>query len=225
MIVLFVTGLKQPKEITMKKFSKIIVGVFCALLLATSAFAADTAVKATNAPVAVTTTPSTGLSYLWEQPKVEDPSWVFAIGGSGATGLKGNSETAFGLNLQLGRTAQLLLPFEYGVRQSFSYASSTPQSACTIGGDDDSSTLFTTKLYADWTLLTYKKLDLFAGGNVGLTYGNTSPLWTAAPETGLRFWLKKDVAIEGRVEFPFDLNDGAKFQDAMTYTVGLKLRF
>ena len=34
----------------MKKFSKIIVGVFCALLLATSAFAADTADKDTLPP-------------------------------------------------------------------------------------------------------------------------------------------------------------------------------
>lgn len=47
----------------MKKFTKMIVGVFAALLLATSAFAADTAVKATNAPVAVETVkaPSTSL--------------------------------------------------------------------------------------------------------------------------------------------------------------------
>ena len=200
----------------MKKLSKVLVGVFCALLLATSAFAADTAVKAsTNAPVAVTTTPAdSGLTYLWHQPKVDDQQWTFMIGGGGATGLKSDSETAFGLNLQLGRTAQLLLPFEYGIRQSIGFATQ---------GED--TTLLTTKAYADWTLLSYKKVDLFAGGNVGLTYGNTSPLWTAAPETGLRFWLKKDVAIEGRVEFPFDLNDGAKFQDAMTYTVGLKLKF
>jgi hypothetical protein len=199
----------------MKKISRLIVGVFCALLLATSAFAADTAVKAsTNAPVAVTTTPATGFTYLLDQPKVDAPSWVFGVGGSGATGLNSDSETAFGLNLQLGRTAQLVLPFEYGVRQSIGFATE---------GED--TTLFTTKLYADWNLLSYKKVDLFAGGNVGLTYGNTSPLWTAAPETGLRFWLKKDVAIEGRLEFPFDIGDNAKFNDAMTYTIGLKVRF
>lgn len=49
---------------TMNKFTKTIVGVFCALLLVTSAItAADTAVKATNAPVAVETVsaPSTSL--------------------------------------------------------------------------------------------------------------------------------------------------------------------
>ena len=48
----------------MKKFTKMIVGVFCALLLVTSAYSADTAVKAsTNTPVAVQTVsvPATSL--------------------------------------------------------------------------------------------------------------------------------------------------------------------
>lgn len=200
----------------MNKIGKLFVGVLLAIGLVTSAFAADTAVKAsTNAPVAVTTTPAdSGLSLLWNQPKVDDQQWTFMIGGSGATGLKSDSETAFGLNLQLGRTTQLVLPFEFGVRQSVGFASE---------GED--TTLFTTKVYADWTLLSYKRLDLFAGGNIGATYGNTSPLWTAAPETGLRYWLKNDVGIEGRLEFPFDIGDNTKFQNAMTYTIGLKVKF
>lgn len=200
----------------MKKLSKVLVGVFCALLLATSAFAADTAVKAsTNAPVAVTTTPAdSGLTYLWHQPKVDDQQWTFMIGGGGATGLKSDSETAFGLDLSVGRTTQLLLPFEFGLRQNIGYASQ---------GED--TTLLTTKVYADWTLLSYKKFDLFAGGNIGATYGNTPMLWTAAPETGVRYWLAKNVGIEGRLEFPFDIGDNTKFQNAMTYTVGLKVKF
>jgi len=47
----------------MKKFTKIVAGMFLAIALVTTAFAADTAVKATNAPVAVQTvsTPSTSL--------------------------------------------------------------------------------------------------------------------------------------------------------------------
>lgn len=218
MIVLFVTGLETTKgKNTMKKISKLLVGVFCALLLATSAFAADTAVKAsTNAPVAVSTVAAPTYTFLAGQAPVADPQWVFAIGGSGATGLQSDSETAFGLNFQIGRTAQLLLPFEYGLRQGIGYASE---------GED--TTLLTTKAYADWTLAKLGPVDVFAGGNVGLTYGNTVPVWTAAPEIGADVWLtkSKNMAIEGRVEFPFDLNDGAKFNEAMTYTVGLKVRF
>lgn len=201
----------------MKKFTKMIVGVFCALLLATSAFAADTAVKAsTNAPVAVQTVAAPTTSWLWQQAPVTDPSWTFQISGGGATGLDSDSETAFGLNFSVGRTAQLLLPFEFGLRQGIGYASE---------GED--TTLLTTKVYADWTLAKLGPVDVFAGGNAGLTYGNTVPVWTAAPEVGADVWLTKakNVAIEGRVEFPFDLNDGAKFNEAMIYTLGLKVRF
>lgn len=200
----------------MNKIGKLFVGVLLAIGLVTSAFAADTAVKAsTNAPVAVTTTPAdTGLSLLWNQPKVDDQQWTFSIGGGGATGLKSDSETAFGLNLQVGRTTQLVLPFEFGLRQGISYASE---------GDD--TTLLTTRVYADWTLLSYKRVDLFAGGNIGATYGNISPEWAVAPEAGLRFWLKDNIGVEGRVEFPFSIGDDTRFQDTMTYTVGLKVKF
>lgn len=55
-------GYKQPKgKETMKKFTKMFVGVFCALLLVTSAFAADKAVSAANSPVAVETVKATSL--------------------------------------------------------------------------------------------------------------------------------------------------------------------
>lgn len=200
----------------MNKIGKLIAGVLLALCITTSAFAADTAVKATtNAPVAVTTTPAdSGVSLLWNQEKVDDQQWTFAIGGGGATGLESDSETVFGLNLQLGRTTQLVLPFEFGVRQSLGFASE---------GED--TTLFSTKVYADWTLLSYKGLELFAGGNIGATYGDISTAWTAAPEAGLRLWLKENVGIEGRVEFPFDIGDDTVFQDTMAYTIGLKMKF
>lgn len=198
----------------MKKFTKTIVGVFCALLLVTSAFAADTAVKATNAPVAVETVKATNapaFSYLWTQPKVQEEAWVFTLGGVGQSRTSGDVGTSFGADISIGRTGHLLLPLEAGLRQGFSY-------------DGDSTTLFTTKLYSDWTLLQYKKLDVFGGANVGLTYGNTKPQWEIAPEAGLRYWLKKDVAVVGRAEFPFDL-DGWAAKDTVRYFLGLQVKF
>lgn len=187
----------------MKRFTKMFVGVFCALLLVTSAFAADKAVKvSTNAPVAVETV----------KAPVAPEAWTLTLGGVGATATSGNVGTAFGVDLSIGRTGELLLPVEAGVRQSFAY-------------DGDSSTLFTTKAYADWTLATYDKIDLFAGANVGLTYGDISAQWEIAPEAGVRYWLKKDVAIVGRAEFPFDLDDGWKFQDTVRYFLGVQVKF
>lgn len=150
--------------------------------------------------------------------KIDKPApaeqWVLSLGGSGSTTTTGNSESLFGADISIGRTGHLLLPLEGGLRQGFYYNSAA----------DDNETLFSTKGYLDVTVLTYKKLDLFAGGSVGLTYGNTKPIWTAGPEAGLRFWIKKDVSILGRVEYPFDL-DNSRAEDVLKYFLGLQVKF
>jgi hypothetical protein len=113
----------------------------------------------------------------------------------------------------LGRTGHLLLPLEAGVRQSVTYAS-------------DVGTVASTKVYSDWTFLNYKKLDLFAGANIGASYGNTPFRWSMAPEAGLRFWLKNDVAVVGRVEYPFGINvDGVEHKRTLSYCIGLQMKF
>lgn len=183
----------------MKKFTKLFVGVFCALLLATSAIAADKAVKATNAPVAVETVKAA--------PAPE--AWVLTLGGVGATDTS-TSDTGFGVDLSIGRTGHLLLPLEAGVRQSVSYG--------------DGETFLNTRLYSDWTLFTVKKVDVFAGGAVGMKYGNQSPEWELAPEAGVRYWVKKDVAILARAEVPWNI-DGWKFQDTVRYFLGFAVKF
>ena len=179
----------------MKKYTKWIVGAFCAVALATSAFAAD-AVKA--APSATVTTEASA-------------DWVISLGGVGSTLTAGNDTTTFGVDLSVGRTGELLLPVEYGVRQSISYG--------------DSDTFLNTRVYGDWTLFTLKplKLDVFVGGNVGLQYGNIKPSWEIAPEAGMRWWLKKDVAVLGRVEVPWDL-DGWVFKDSVRYFLGFQVK-
>jgi hypothetical protein len=67
-------------------------------------------------------------------------------------------------------------------------------------------------------------VDLFGGANVGITYGNTKPLWGVAPEAGLRFWLKKDVAVVTRVEYPYDITN-AEWSDTLRYFLGFMLKF
>jgi len=201
----------QPKENTMKKINKMIVGVFCALLLATSAFAASTAVNAsTNAPVVVTTV----------AVDVPTDAWVLTLGGSGGTTTKGDSQSVFGVDLSVGRSIMLsdksyLNNVEVGVRQGISYAS-----------QNNGNVLLSTKAYADLTLFTYKTVDLFAGANVGLIYGDTEATWIVAPEAGLRWWMKKDVAIVGRLEYPYtDRSGGFSEVNALTYFLGLQIKF
>jgi len=186
----------------MKKFTNMFVGVFCALLFVTSTFAAGTVSATKDAPVAVE-------SFV---DPVAPGSWVISLGGVGSTETTGNGDTVFGVDLSVGHTGNLLLPFEGGVRQGISY---------------DSGAVFSTKLYADWTLFSFasNRIDVFAGANAGVTYGDISAVWTAAPETGLRFWVKHDVAVLFRAEFPFRLNDDAEYTDTVKYFLGFQVSF
>jgi len=171
----------------MKKYTKWIVGVFCAvaLLMAPVVMVGDDSAPAEN--------------------------WVLSLGGVGAT-VTDPSDTVFGVDLAVGRTGKFILPNEFGLRQSFGYA-------------NDDVTL-NTRLYNDWTLYTVEKanLDLFAGVAVGLQYGNQKPSWEIAPEAGLRWWLKDDVAVLARAELPWDL-DGWDFKDTVRYFLGFQVKF
>lgn len=159
---------------------KSFISAFCAIALLSTAFAGD------------------------------ENSWTLSLSGVGSTITSGNTGTSLGADLSLGRTGELVLPLEAGVRQGIVYG--------------DGTTILSTRLYADWTVLTVKSLDVFAGGNVGITYGNTSPVWTAAPEAGVRWWVQEDVAILFRAEAPFDITNET-FSDNIRYTVGFRVDF
>lgn len=175
----------------MKKTTTWIVGILCAasLLVTPAVLAADDVV---STPVAA-------------------EAWTVSLGGVGSTVTSGDTATAFGADLSIGRTGNLLLPVEGGIRQGVSY-------------DGDSTTLGTTKVYLDWTLFTVKTVDVFVGGNAGVTYGNTKPQWEIAPEAGVRWWLKDDVAVLARAEYPFDL-DGWDQKDTLRYFLGFQVKF
>jgi len=143
-------------------------------------------------------------------------SWVFGLGGSGATSTKSSGGSGFGIGFDLGRTGNLLLPIQTGVRQGLTYANSDA---------NGSQTLLNTALYNDWTVFTHKALEVFVGANVAATYGNTKPLFTIAPEAGVRLAVKKDVNLVGRVQYGFDLNDHARQQDYISYEVGIQFKF
>jgi hypothetical protein len=142
----------------------------------------------------------------------ETDSWTLSIGGSGSTTTTGDSQSVFGADIDLGHTGHLILPVQGGIRQGFGYESL-----------DGGKTLFSTKLYLDATALQYKKLDIFLGGNIGTTYGNTPMIWTGGPEGGLRLWLKENVAFIGRVEYPFDINNN-RAEDLLRYFIGFQVK-
>ena len=177
--------------------------LLCGLL--SSPVNAATVAADTNGPVIVE-------SSVKSRDLVVPTAWVVSLGGVGSTTTTGNSETVFGVDISIGYTTKLVLPLEAGVRQSISY---------------DSESVFNTRLYADWTLVSFAKdrVDLFVGGNAGATYGDVSLSWEAAPEAGFRLWVKEDVSILFRTEFPFRLDEGAEYTDSLRYFLGFQVKW
>jgi hypothetical protein len=141
--------------------------------------------------------------------------WTLSLSGAGSSALneaKIKSSTVGG-EFELGHKGTLILPLDAGIRQSISYSDVT--------GNEWA---FGTKVFSDWRIVKLGPVELGAGGNVGINYGNQQPNWTGAPEVVGRLYLKKDVDLFGRVEYPFNLNT-ASDEHQLLYKVGLRVRF
>jgi len=180
------------------KYIKTLIGTFVTLaLFATVASAAPS----TN--LVATTTDNLG-------------PWTLAVSGQGNTALNNSStykSSDVGAEFQIGYNTVVILPAEIGIRQGIGYSDST-----------GATWNFSTKVFTDLRVIKLGNLEADAGVNVGNTYGNQVGDWTGAPEVIGRLYLKKDVDLFGRVEYPFDLTKGTS-QDSLTYTIGLRVRF
>lgn len=180
------------------KYIKTLVGAFVALaLLVTVASAAPS----TNTPIAQT---SSDLG-----------PWTFSVSGGGSSALSGAkvSSSSIGGEFEIGHSAKIILPAEVGVRQSIGYSDANGS-----GWD------YSTRLFTDVTVIRLGNLEADAGVNAGLSYGNGSEVWTAAPELTGRVYLKKDVDLFARVEYPFNLTQGES-ENTLRYSIGLRVRF
>lgn len=137
-------------------------------------------------------------------------NWTLTLAGVGSTTVNADATSVFGGQIGLGHEATILLPGEIGVRQTFAYS--------------DESTLGNTTVYSDWTVLEIRALEFQVGGNVGITYGDTTALWTVSPEAIVKYNIKDDVWMFGRLEYPYDLNNGESL-DNLIYTIGIGCRF
>jgi hypothetical protein len=173
---------------------------FVMAALVAAALLVSTTLAATNAPLA---------------SAAADNQWTFSLAGGGSSALTGDNASAVGLNLELGHAGKLVLPMNAGVRQGVGYADADGA---------DSTWVLSTKLFSDWTVLKLGNLQFDVGGNAGINYGNTTLTWTAAPEAVVRLYLKKDVDVFGRVEYPFNLNEG-RSQQQLVYVLGVRVGF
>jgi len=174
------------------KLVKTLLGVLVATSLLTVAMAATTTVADTTQP----------------------DLWNLSLAGSGVTTTTSDSETAFGVNLQLGRAVTMLLPAEIGVRQGINWISTPDKNAGSWAMD--------TSLYNDWKLLKVGSLELLAGPHVTLAYGNRSLRWSAGPEAEVRLWMKKDVYLFARTQYDVDISDNSwRSQDRLNHFLGV----
>jgi len=183
------------------KYIKTLVGAFVALTLLTTA---------------VQAAPSTNTTATVQQTVSDLGLWTFALSGQGNTTINNSStkvSSNIGAEFQLGYITKIVLPAEVGVRQGIGYADA-----------NSASWMLSTKVYSDWKVVRVGNLEADAGVNVGATYGNRPINYTASPEIVGRLYLKKDVNLFARVEYPFDLSAG-KSQDNLVYTLGLQVRF
>ena len=150
-----------------------------------------------------------------ETPPLFDPNGLsLIIGGNGSVATKGSTINLFGANASLVQTGTLGLPFQLGIRQTIERQRLE---------DTDTLNIFTTKLFYDVIFFHItKRLDFAVGANAGILYGNTPLRWRAGPEIGVRWWLRPNAAIVGRVDYAFDLKEGPL--NVINYFIGFQVK-
>ena len=169
-------------------------------------------------------------------------SWTFAVDGVGSTSVNGNNETTAGGQFELGKHVNVTIPLTkdevptvVGIRQSIVYADvsrtfytvkqNCNQSFTTSETTKSSTDLnYSTAIFADFDIFTYKRFELDGGANLAAQYGNQPDTFTVSPEAVGRIFFRKDVDLFGRAEYPFNLSSG-KSEDAINYYVGIRIGF
>jgi hypothetical protein len=151
-----------------------------------------------------------------ENPPLFDPKGLSLIlGGNGTATTKGPSSSIFGANVSLVQTGTLGLPFQLGIRQTFERDR--------VEGEADVN-VFTTQLFCDVIFLRLgRSVDFAVGADIGVLYGNSPLQWQAGPEAGIRWWIKPNAAIIGRVIYPFDLGRG-RSANVIDYFIGVQVK-
>lgn len=177
------------------KYVKWLVGSVVATVLFTIA---AVAAPSTNAPIV---------------KGLDASQWTLSLAGAGSTQTKGNSDSTFGGELSLGHTGTFILPLEAGVRQGFGYSSANSEKYS-----------FSTRGFADFTVLKLGNLEFDGGANLGTGYGATRLNFTAGPEAVARLYVKKDVDVFARADYRFDLSS-ATAQNQIGYVFGVRVKF
>ncbi|BAM04879.1 hypothetical protein PSMK_27200 [Phycisphaera mikurensis NBRC 102666] len=144
-------------------------------------------------------------------------AWEFLIGGSGSSDQDFDSNNVT-VDVTLGY--YLTDTVEVGVRQNVSVA----------GNEDDTSWNGATTGFADY-VFDFDAFRPFVGVSLGYLYGDdTNDTFIGGPEAGVKYYLKDDAFIFGRVNYDFLFDSGDEIDDnfedgRFVYSIGLGINF
>ena len=144
-------------------------------------------------------------------------SWEFILGGSGSSDQDFDSN-AVAVDATVGYYFTDI--FEAGLRQNVTVA----------GNEDDQSFNGSSTVFAD-LVFDAGKLRPFVGVSLGYLYGDdTENTFIAGPEAGLKYYVKSDAFVYGRVNYDFLFDSGDEIDDRFddgrfVYTIGIGLNF
>lgn len=144
-------------------------------------------------------------------------AWEFLLGGSGASDqdFDGNNVS---VDLTLGY--YLTDTVEVGVRQNVTVA----------GNENDTSWNGATTGFADY-VFDLDAFRPFVGISLGFLYGDdTNETFIGGPEAGVKYYVKDDAFIFGRVNYDFLFDSGDEIDDnfedgRFVYSIGLGINF
>jgi len=152
------------------------------------------------------------------QAQVHAGTWELTLGGTGVSGNKLDGVTA-AANVTVGYF--VTRDFELSVRQAITFTD------IAVSGDLDSST----RLAADYhfNFGDANQWRPYFGVNGGYIFGDTvTDTFEAAPEVGLKWFLRPDAFLFGQLEYQYFFNSGqdSSFSDGQfVFTVGIGLTF
>jgi len=202
----------------MKKFTKMFVGVFCALLLVTSAFAADTAVKAGSA-VQTTATTTTSLFNAGEVGLSLGTAYDLGSAGSLPASVSGKTlfNTPYTLNFNAGA---FWFPF-----RNLGFEANVPLYQNKGVSVDEVQVGVLLRLPLAKTTPVLRNLSPYIGADA--VYGwNAVEKWSYIGKAGLEVRLNKHWGVFGEGQYRNDTVTGAELKNGnVSLNGGLRLVF
>ena len=144
-------------------------------------------------------------------------AWEFLLGGSGSSDQDFDANN-ISVDVTLGY--YLTDTVEVGVRQNVSVA----------GNEDDTSWNGATTGFIDY-VFDFDAFRPFVGVSLGYLYGDdTNDTFIGGPEAGVKYYIKDDAFVFGRVNYDFLFDSGDEIDDnfedgRFVYSIGLGINF